>query len=327
MRQMFENLQYPCYDNRAGVDEELKFFSMFSGIGGFDLPAIELGHSSVGHAEIDKYAESVYQRYFDNNNYGDVSKIDWKEVDNFEILFAGFPCQSFSIAGSRRGFEDTRGTLFFEVARCLEQKQPPYCVLENVRGLLSHDKGRTFETILNTLDEMGYHAEWEVCNSRYFGVPQNRERVFIVGYLRGQPRPEVFPLSGTDRTNIRKDQKQVTVVNFQTRNPDRPSLTRICDCGSGKLYKNCHGASGGSGVLMRDDGITYCLDSACAQGILEGTTIRKLTPLECERAQGFPDNWTKHGKDNEIISDSQRYKMCGNAVTVNVTRTILEKFN
>ncbi len=149
----------------------------------------------VGFSEINKYAISIYSYHFgDHKNYGDASRIIPEELPDFDLLVGGFPCQAFSIAGKRRGFEDTRGTLFFEIARIAKHKRPRYLLLENVAGLLSHNKGDTFETILATLDELGYDAEWEVLNSKNFGVPQNRERVFIVGHLRGHGSRKIFPL-------------------------------------------------------------------------------------------------------------------------------------
>jgi len=324
----------------------MKYFSMFSGIGGFELGIQRVfsnrDHerlSCVGFSEIDKYAIQIYKKHFKHKGYGDAARIIWKEVEEFDCLVGGFPCQAFSLAGNRRGFKDTRGTLFFEIARCLEERKPRFCVLENVKGLLSHDKGNTFFTILTTLEELGYDVEWQVLNSKDFCVPQNRERVFIVGHLRGSSGRKVFPL-GSDGEGYHKlssspgwvqskasiggcigtkqDRQHNTFIvhNLQTRSPNRPSLTKICPCGSGKLYKKCCGVDGGSGHLSRDDGVTYCLDSS-GQGVQVGDMrIRRLTPLECERLQGFPDGWT------EGISDTQRYKCIGNAVTVNVIEAI-----
>lgn len=154
----------------------------------------------VGYSEIDPYAIKIYQNHFNHKNYGDITKIKEKELPEFDLLVGGFPCQSFSIAGQRKGFADTRGTLFFDIARIIKAKRPRLLLLENVKGLLSHDEGRTFRTIITALDELGYDIQWQVLNSKNFGVPQNRERVYIVGNLRGTPRPEVFPLTGENET-------------------------------------------------------------------------------------------------------------------------------
>ncbi len=138
---------------------------------------------------------------------GDIRAIGPSTIPEHDLLCAGFPCQSFSIAGKRGGFEDTRGTLFFEICRILRAKRTPYVLLENVKGLLSHDNGDTFQTILGTLDELGYDCQWEVLNSKNFGVPQNRERVFIIGHLRGQPRPKVFPIGEADQVDIKQESR------------------------------------------------------------------------------------------------------------------------
>ena len=171
----------------------MRYLSLFSGIGGFEL-GIGNGHECVGYSEIDKYATAIYQKHFPNHkNYGDITKIDPATLPDFDLLVGGFPCQAFSIAGKRLGFADTRGTLFFDIARILKEKHPRLFLLKNVKGLLSHDNGNTFKTIISTLDELGYDLQWQVLNSKNHGVPQNRERVFIVGHLRGTPRPQVFP--------------------------------------------------------------------------------------------------------------------------------------
>jgi len=174
---------------------------LFAGVGGFHLGMSQSGHQCVGACEIDKYARSIYAKHFPKVRvWEDATKINPKELPDFECLTAGFPCQSFSIAGARRGFEDTRGSLFFEIARIAKEKRPRYLLLENVKGLLNHDSGKTFRVIISTLDEMGYDAEWQVLNSKYF-VPQNRERVFIIGHLRGVSGRKIFPL-GEDNKKI-----------------------------------------------------------------------------------------------------------------------------
>ena len=172
---------------------ELKYFSTFSGIGGFEL-GIDNKAECIGFSEIDKYATEIYKKHFPGHkNYGDITTINASELPDFDLLVGGFPCQSFSLAGKRKGFEDTRGTLFFELARILQAKQPGLFIFENVKGLLSHDNGQTFKTIIATLTELGYDCQWQVLNSKNFGVPQNRERVYIIGHIRGTSRPKVFP--------------------------------------------------------------------------------------------------------------------------------------
>lgn len=181
----------------------MRFLDVFSGIGGFRMGLEQAGHTCIGHIEFNDFARRAYEVIYDikDDEYDgkDVTEIDdfGKLAGKYDILVGGFPCQSFSIAGHRRGFDDTRGTMFFHLARILEQTKPPLCLFENVKGLLSHDGGRTFETILKTLDELGYGVEWKVLNSKDFGVPQNRERVYIIGHLRGQRTRKVFPDAGT----------------------------------------------------------------------------------------------------------------------------------
>lgn len=161
---------------------------MFSGIGGFELGFEKTAperFECVGYSEIDKHAIRVYSHHWPRHrNYGDAFKINPSELPDFDLLVGGFPCQSFSIAGKRRGFEDTRGTLFYEICRIAKAKRPRLLLLENVKGLLNHDGGKTFAVILLALDELGYDVEWAVLNSKHFGVPQNRERVFIYGVGR-----------------------------------------------------------------------------------------------------------------------------------------------
>ena len=184
----------------------MKFLDLFAGIGGFRLGLEQAGHECVGFCEIDKFARQSYRAIHNTEGereYHDITTVsneEWRTLrGTVELICGGFPCQAFSIAGKRKGFlDETRGTLFFEIARAAEQIKPRTLFLENVRGLLSHDKGRTFRTIISTLDELGYDAEWHILNSKNFGVPQNRERVFIIGHLRGERGREVFPIRGDD---------------------------------------------------------------------------------------------------------------------------------
>ena len=186
----------------------MKFIDLFSGIGGFRLGMESAGHECVAFCEIDKFARASYKAIHDTEGeteYHDITKVTDEQWRGFrgtvDVICGGFPCQAFSVAGKRLGFLDkTRGTLFFEIARAAEQIKPRFLFLENVKGLLSHERGDTFRTILSTLDELGYDAEWQVLNSKNFGVPQNRERVFIIGHLRETSGREVFPIRGIDTT-------------------------------------------------------------------------------------------------------------------------------
>lgn len=183
----------------------MRFLDVFSGIGGFRMGLENSGHTCIGHIERDKYALKSYKAIYDikENEYEgkDITEIeDFTELKGkFELLTGGFPCQSFSIAGHRKGFDDIRGTMFFHLAKILEQAKPQFLLFENVKGLLSHDRGNTFGVILSTLDALGYNTQWQVLNSKDFGVPQNRERVYITGYLRDGSGREIFPLKRASR--------------------------------------------------------------------------------------------------------------------------------
>lgn len=186
----------------------IRFIDLCSGIGGFHSGLTTTGHyECVGHAEIDKHASQAYAAIYGKEggmNYGDLRKINPKELPDFDLLCAGFPCQSFSVAGRRLGFQDTRGTVFFEIARIIAEKRPPFLLLENVPGLLSHDSGRTLTTIFSSIVEMGYHIEWMVLNSKYFGVPQQRRRLYIIGYLDSRCAGKIFPLGSGNAKNLKQ---------------------------------------------------------------------------------------------------------------------------
>ena len=212
----------------------------------------------VGFSEIDKFAIQIYKKHFPNHqNYGNATTINAQHLPTFDLLCGGFPCQSFSSAGKRRGFQDTRGTLFFEIARILNAKKPDYLLLENVRGLLSHDQGATFNTILQELDGMGYDLQWQVLNSLHY-TGQNRQRVYIFGHLRGRPRPSIFPL--------------------KLRSPIH--LTKVKN--SGKRYMACVVTRSPKSRRSPDMGFIY-----------QKNRIRQATITEVERLQGFPDGWTE----------------------------------
>lgn len=213
----------------------MKFLDLFSGIGGFRLGLQNSGHEPVGYVEIDKFARKSYQAMYNTDGEWtseDINKVtdeEWRKFNGtVELIAGGFPCQSFSIAGKREGFlNQTKGTLFFEVARAVKQIKPRFVFLENVKGLLNHDSGDTFRTILNTFDELGYDVEWRVLNSKDFGVPQNRERVYIIGHLRGDSGREVFPFFGEDGETNKANVKQVGNLSDSNSFGGNPQTGRV----------------------------------------------------------------------------------------------------
>ncbi|HGS8594212.1 DNA cytosine methyltransferase [Enterococcus faecalis] len=208
----------------------MKFLDLFAGIGGFRLGMESAGHECIGFCEMDKFARTSYKAIHDTTGEVEMHDITTisdefiRGIGSVDVICGGFPCQAFSIAGKRKGFEDTRGTLFFEIARFASILRPRYLFLENVKGLLNHEGGATFETILRALDELGYDVEWQVLNSKDY-VPQNRERVFIIGHLRGERTRKVFPLerkNGTTAKNnikpINNSKKTRELLNFDSTN-------------------------------------------------------------------------------------------------------------
>lgn len=344
----------------SNVKKEIRYFSLFSGIGGFELGIGDKG-KCVGFSEIDKYATQIYQHHFPGHEaYGDISKIDTATLPDFDLLCGGFPCQAFSIAGKRQGFDDTRGTLFFEIARLAAAKRPRLLFLENVKGLLSHDGGNTFQRIIFTLDELGYDLQWQVLNSKNHGVPQNRERVFIVGHLRGTPRPEVFPFGeGDDKFDFTDEEStgfRVPPITGQGGRNLRGAF--VSEAVAGTINRGTFKETNGIALTLpasyykgHDNHgarpmVAHTLKARADSGIDKkhpqtligsGTSIRRLTPTECERLQGFPDGWTEWGakwvttdkgqlaQERVLTSDTQRYKCLGNAVTVNVIEDIAKR--
>lgn len=373
----------------------LKVFSAFSGIGAIEqaLKILRLQHEVVGFSEVDKFAIQTYSHNFPSHkNFGDITKIDAKKLPDFDLFVGGFPCQDFSIAGNREGFERARGTLFFDCARIIKEKRPKMILLENVKGLLSHNKGKTIGTILSILSEIGYAVDAKVLNSKNFGVPQNRERIFIVGkredlidipgfWRFGYPKPtdnskrlvdileekidEKYFLTKkqaeklldssyhSDRDRIKNKQDAggtLTATNarhpacaiLQLNKPKHSSNRVYSEIGlSPTLRAGIGGNAKGSVIVQINSpkhsnnrvyspkGISPTLNTM--QGgnrqpfiqnevcTIDGNLrIRRLTPTECLRLQGFPDDWFP-----ENLSNSQKYKQCGNTITVKVLIEIL----
>ncbi|WP_353852945.1 DNA (cytosine-5-)-methyltransferase [Dehalobacter restrictus] len=315
----------------------IRFFDMFSGIGGFRAGLEKAGgFKCVGHCEIDKHADAAYRVLHNVKEseiyYTDATTIDTDTLPEFDLLCAGFPCQSFSIAGKRKGFSDPRGTMFFEIARVARARRPAYLLLENVPGLLSHDKGRTYAAILHTLCDLGYSCEWQVLNSKNFGVPQSRRRVYIIGYLDRKCAGKILPVRETNAKTL----IQLLGGRQDSRVYDPEGLSKTLLAKSG-------GLGGKTGLYAvgynRRDKITGKIDTAYAlndsnfRGLNRNQTqntvfedasmeptlhgrIRRLVPRECLRLQGFLDE--QIDRLLSVNSDTQAYKQAGNAVTVNV---------
>lgn len=338
----------------------MKFIELFAGIGGFRLGLEQAGHECVWANEILEKPRRIYAKNFGHKPDGrDVRTVQPDELPDAELLCGGFPCATFSVAGKRSGFssEDTRGTLFFEICRILRHKRIPYVFLENVKGLLNHDDGRTFAVIIASLDELGYDVQWEVVNSQNFGVPQNRERVFIVGHLRGEPRPKVFPLGrcfaedvqeedqseGDQARSTRYDTGDVVLMPFVTGKVMQ--VKDVFPTIDGHYWKGIQNNQGRGAVMQvravltpmrkekRQNGRrvkdhnepAFTLTAQDRHGVIVNERLRRLTPLECERLQGLPDNFTKWYDDGTEVKDVERYERCGRTVTIPVIYEIAKR--
>lgn len=327
----------------------MKFLDLFAGIGGFRLGMESAGHECVGFCEIDKFARGSYKAI--HNTKGeielhDITRVTDESIRRFgsvDVICGGFPCQAFSIAGNRRGFEDTRGTLFFEICRFASVLRPKYLFLENVRGLLNHDGGATFETIIRTLDELGYDVEWQVLNSKNFGVPQNRERVFIIGHLRGERTRNIFPFGRNAKQVDELPRENITTNTLTAKYTAVGNGSYIIESEQKKIKIKEATSQGYAEAEIGDSvnlshpnsktrrgrvgkQIANTLLTGESQGVIEPDfRIRKLTPRECWRLQGFPD-WA-FDKAQEVNSNSQLYKQAGNSVTVNVIAAIAKELS
>jgi len=406
------------------------YVSLFSGIGGFETALNRLGGNCVLASEIDKFANQSYGALYGEPTAGDITAIKAEDVPDHDVLVGGFPCQSFSVAGKRGGFDDARGTLFFEVARLAKEKQPKVVLLENVKGLVGHDGGKTLDVIVQTLNDIGYHVDFNVLNSKYFGVPQNRERIFIVALrddivepsewviegtnvmAKGKRRiaaydgtktfsfdwphqtevttrlrdvleatvdkryylseektvklvaqlsgttsvervevipvltpdreekrqkgrrfkendDEAFTITSQDRHGVLLAQKEALVLAESYMKDEDNLSVKIHDNLDLRPHRNDIRKSGVRSITIvnHEKNVSNAVISAHEPKIYGESTkyrIRKLTPLECWRLQGFSDE-QHQTVVNAGLSDSQRYKQAGNAVTVNVIQAIGER--
>lgn len=298
--------------------EKLKFIDLFCGIGGFRVAFEEACEENdiqpdcVFSSDIDKYAQESYKANFGEKPFGDITKIDEKDIPDHDILFGGFPCQPFSIIGQMKGLNDTRGTLFFDIARIIEAKKPKAFILENVKQLVGHDQGKTLKVIVQSLKNLGYHVQYSVLNALDYGLPQKRERVVIVGHR--EPIMFTFP------------------------NPEKPykSLNEILETDVAEKYfasefiknkrKEKHKTSYFPSIWHENKSGNICsypfscaLRSGASHNYLLVNGERRLTPREMFRLQGFPD-WFKI-----VVSDAQAKKQAGNAVPINMIKAVVQK--
>lgn len=323
----------------------MKFLELCAGIGGFRQALENLGCECVGYSEIDKHAIKLYSAWYnDECNFGDITKIEAEKLPDFELLVGGFPCQAFSVAGKRGGFNDTRGTIFFDFARIMKAKKPKFAIFENVKGLLNHDGGKTYETMLRTLDELGYNAQWGILNTRFHGLPQNRERVYIVANLRERSSTKILFERGDDITDKVERTELGFIGNYHTKSGiahqrsgvlsedsvapclnasdyKEPRIVKIGDIdGLNTQYSRVYDSEGVSTTINAQGG-----GLGAKTGLYNtGDKVRRLTPKECFRLQGFKDEMVELGY-RLGISDTQLYKMAGNAVSVPVVEWVAQR--
>lgn len=291
------------------------FIDLFAGIGGIRIPFDEIGGKCVFTSEWDKFSQQTYRANFGEMPHGDITQIDPKDIPSFDLLLAGFPCQPFSNAGLKKGFDDTRGTLFFNLAQIIEYHRPKAVFLENVKGLLSHDKGRTFTTIKKVLEEdLGYKVHYKVHNAKDFGVPQNRQRIFIIA-LRDD-----YDFKFSDAAPVGSRVENI----LEPKVDEKYTISDKLWAGA-QRRKAEHVAKGngfGYSLFTKDSPYTstisarYYKDGSEILIAQENDNPRKLTPREAARLQGFPETFLIP------VSDGQAYKQFGNAVAVPAIRSV-----
>ena len=304
------------------------FIDLFAGIGGMRIAFQKLGGRCVFSSEWDKHSQQSYYENFGEMPFGDITKVNETEVPKHEVLVAGFPCQAFSIAGFKGGFKDTRGTLFFDVARILQEKHPDAFFLENVKGLYGHDKGRTLDVILRTLrEDLGYYVpDPQIMNARDFGVPQNRERIFIVGFRNkaaagrfSYPKPlgvhtTIADILEEEEVSVKyylSNQYLRTLVNHRARHEAKGhGFGYEIIPNDGVANAIVVGGMGRERNLVIDKRLTNFTPVTHIKGTVNKKGIRKMTPREWARLQGFPD------KFKIVVADANSYKQFGNSVAI-----------
>jgi DNA (cytosine-5)-methyltransferase 1 len=293
--------------------ERFTYIDLFAGIGGFHQAADTLGGRCVFACEIDANAQCAYKANYGIQPHGDITKINAKDIPDHDILFAGFPCQPFSIIGEMKGFEDTRGTLFFEIARILSEKRPKMFMLENVKQLSTHDRGNTLKTILKTLEDLGYTTYWKVLNALDFGLPQKRERTIIVGFLDSVLF--VFPTgTGAGRLDdILESDEDIDPKYFASEHILKKRMARHTSKHNPGIW---HENKAGN---VASYPFSCALRAGASYNYLLVNGKRRPTLRELLRLQGFPDSF------KIVCNDNQTRKQAGNAVPVNVIKAVLEE--
>ena len=302
------------YDTR----EQIRFIDLFCGIGGFRIAfeeaceEQEIKAKCVFSSDIDKFAQDSYEANFDERPHGDITQVDEKDIPDHDILFAGFPCQPFSIIGQMKGLNDTRGTLFFDIARIIKEKEPKAFVLENVKQLVGHDKGKTLKVILKSLKELGYHVQYSVLNALDYGLPQKRERIVIVGHKEPimftfpDPIKPFKPLSEILENKVDKKHFASDYIKKKRKESHKssfyPSIWHENKSGNISSYP-----------------FSCALRAGASYNYLLVNGERRLTPREMLRLQGFPD-WFQI-----VVSDGQAKRQAGNAVPVNMIKAVVQK--
>ena len=305
------------------MSRKIKIIDLFAGIGGIRLGFEKASNNNIEcvfTSEWNKYSVETYKANFgDDDIYGDITKVSVEKIPNHDILLAGFPCQPFSQAGLKKGFSDTRGTLFFDIERILKEKKPQAFLLENVKQLRGHDKGRTLITILNNLKEIGYtNVQTKVLRARDFGLPQNRERIYIVGFLNNDikfeyPEPSFEPIKVGNILEENVDEKYTISDKLWAGHQRRKRENKLKGKGFG------YGMVNEKSEYTNTMSARYYKDGSEILIEQEGKNPRKLTPREAARLQGFPDNFLIP------VSNTQAYMQFGNSVPVKVVEKVAEK--
>lgn len=302
-------------------NRRFRFIDLFAGIGGIRIPFQEIGGKCVFTSEWDQFAQKTYRVNFGETPQGDITKIAASTIPDFDILLGGFPCQPFSQAGLKKGFSDTRGTLFFEIERILKEKRPKAFLLENVKQLKGHDKGRTLRVILEHLDMLNYYSKYEVLRAGDFGVPQNRERIYIIGIDKDYYNlPDDFDFQFPEPTYEKTRLGDILEKDVD----DKYTISDSLWAGHQRRKREHKEKGNGFGYSLFNEDSVYT-NTISARYYKDGSEIlieqkgknpRKLTPRECARLQGFPEKFIIP------VSDTQAYKQFGNSVAVPVVRAV-----